>query len=98
MLWDNYPGSGHMDGWDTGIVAVILLGVLVASVVSLIVTGVMTRRSLGSHPSTGHEPDTRPDPEAKRILDRRVAAGEIDEEEYLRRAAALRGEEKEGFR
>ncbi len=33
-----------------------------------------------------------------RILDRCFAAGEIDEEEYLRRAAALRGEEKEGFR
>ena len=96
MLWNNFPGSGHMDGGGTGIVAVILLGVLVASVVSLILTDVMTRRA-GAGPSAGHEPVTRPDPEAKRILDRRFAAGEIDEEEYLRRAAALRGERKEGL-
>jgi putative membrane protein len=98
MLWNNFPGSGHMDGWGTGtgIVAVVLLGVLVASVVSLILTDVMTRRA-GAGPSAGHEPDTRPDSEAKRILDRRFAAGEIDEEEYHRRAAALRGEQKEGL-
>jgi putative membrane protein len=87
-----------MDGWGTGIVAVVLLGVLVATVVSLLLTEVLTRRAEGTRPGTGDQPGTRPDPEAMRILDRRFAAGEIDEEEYLRRAAALRGEEKEGSR
>jgi putative membrane protein len=90
MWWNNYPGSGHMDGWGTSLVALVLLVVLVATAVVLVMTEVMTRRSAGTHPSGGAKPDHGPDPEAKRILDRRFAAGEIDEEEYLRRTATLR--------
>jgi putative membrane protein len=79
-----------MDGWGMygggGWIALILLFTLVASAVAALVV------AMGhDHAPSGGAPG-RPDgtdAQADRILDRRFAAGEIDEDEYLRRRALL---------
>lgn len=82
MMWNDYPGTGFMHGTDGGIVGLVLLVVLVATAVSLVVTRIVARR--------GHVRDTAPPAAGPReLLDRRFAAGEIDEDEYWRRSAVL---------
>jgi putative membrane protein len=78
-----------MDGWSMngdGWVALILLFTLVAVAVAAFV--VDSGRDHSSRGGPSRRPET-PDAEPDRILERRFAAGEIDEDEYLRRRSLL---------
>jgi len=79
-----------MAGWGmdggSGWIALVLLFTLVASAVGGLVVA-MGREHAPSSQAPGR-PD-RTDAEADRILERRFAAGEIDEDEYLRRRSLL---------
>lgn len=58
----------------------------------LFVIALLIVRALGrSAPARGEPPVTRGGPAAEQILAERYARGEIDEEEYSRRLATLRG-------
>ena len=81
MMWDGWSmhGSG---GW----IALILVFTLVAATVAALVVAMDRGHAPGGPGPTGpHETDA----EADRILQRRFAAGEIDEDEYRRRRALL---------
>ncbi len=69
----------HMMSAGSGSTALILLFVLIAVVAGSIVTGLLMSR-LGQR----HDEDA-----LLELLRRRYAAGEIDEEEYLKRRSAL---------
>jgi len=82
---DWYDRSYGMTGWDwvaMTIGLVLVLGLLVLG-------GVLLARS-GRRPPDGSYP-TPPDSSAERLLAERFARGEIDEDEYRRRLATLRG-------
>lgn len=70
--------------WMT--LVVVLLAVLVVAVVAVGVG--MARRGRATRPAIA--PFEEAEDEAGRILRRRYAAGEIDEDEFLRRQSALR--------
>lgn len=72
--WDNAYGTGWIGGLLMLISMILLWGGLITVVVVLI------RRF--AHPQRPHD-------DAVRILNERFARGEIDEDEYQRRRAAL---------
>ncbi|MFD6033472.1 SHOCT domain-containing protein [Streptomyces griseoincarnatus] len=79
--------NGHgMNGW--GWFAMSLGTVLVWAV--LIVAGVLIVRAFGRASGPPAPADDRP--AAEQVLAERFARGEIDEDEYRRRAAVLRGD------
>jgi putative membrane protein len=80
MMWDGYPSGLHLESMGAFTVAIVLLVVLVASVVSLLLAGRSPR---------GQDTTQAALPDAQSVLDGRFAAGEIDEDEYLSRTAAL---------
>lgn len=81
MYW-----NGHgMNGW--GWFAMSLGTVLFLAL--LIIVGVLIFRSLNKPSATGRPSAGRPAPEE--VLAERFAHGEIDEDEYRRRLAVLRG-------
>ena len=80
MMGDGYPGGLHLESMGAFTVAVVLLLVLVATVVPLVLAGRSPRSEGTTHAAT---------PDAQSVLDGRFAAGEIDEDEYLSRTAAL---------
>ncbi|GAB2448968.1 SHOCT domain-containing protein [Streptomyces incanus] len=78
--------NGHgMNGW--GWFAMSLGTVLVWAL--LIIAGVLVVRALGRAPGPPRPPVDRP--AAEQVLAERFARGEIDEDEYRRRLAVLRG-------
>ena len=81
MMWDGYDAYG---GW-------VWMGVMFALilVVAAAVTVVLVMLRPGRHGPTVIAGDPRA-AEADRILARRFAAGEIDEDEYKRRRETLR--------
>ena len=88
MMGDGYDGWTMHDGMGAGgwiaMLLVVLAGAaLVAAVVYLLLRGSRTRAV-----------ERRPEPpalsSAEATLDERFVRGEIDEDEYLRRGAALR--------
>ena len=84
MMWNGYDGWSMHDGG--GWILMLLTFVLVASAVAAVVV------ALGRSQSTTRAGDARPDEpyaEADRILQRRLAAGEIGEDEFLRRRSLL---------
>ena len=82
MMW--YWGGGvHWWGWLLGFVAMVAFWSLVVWAIWYFVTG-LTRRS-------PEEPPQAPG-DAKRILDERLARGEIDTEEYQRLLSVIRGD------
>ena len=85
-LWDNLHATdfGHMTGWGWGMM-LLLVVLAVAGVVSLFL--VITYWARG--PAPGRD-SSRADPEE--ILADRFARGEIDEEEFHARRAALRSD------
>jgi putative membrane protein len=86
MMWDGNDGAWGMSG-GSGWLALVVIFTLVASAVAALVvtTGLRPRPPDPAAPSRLESPDT----EADRILQRRFAAGEIDEDEYLRRRSLL---------
>jgi putative membrane protein len=86
MMWDGNDGAWRMTG-GSGWLALVVIFALVASAVAALVvtTGFRPRPRDPSAPSLPESPDA----EADRILQRRFAAGEIDEDEYLRRSSLL---------
>lgn len=70
-----------MWGYDWMPFGGIVMGLLMIAFWALVIFGIVWLvRQFSGRPTT---------PDAKRILDRRFAAGEIDEDEYRRRLAAL---------
>ena len=85
MMWDG-DGWGHGGGhW----MSLVLVFVLVAPIAAaFVVVWLSDRGSVAhAHRRAGLPPDANA--EADRILRRRFAAGEIDEQEYHERQAAL---------
>ena len=84
-MMDWYDHGNGMTGWGWGLMTlglVLLMGLLVLG--GLLLTRSARRPSNGSYPtSTG--------PSAEQLLAERFARGEIDEDEYRQRLAALRG-------
>jgi len=73
-------GDDHMDGWGWGMMAVVFL--VAVALIGMVVYFVARDTSARSQ---------RSGPDALEILDQRFARGEIDEDEYRKRRAALRG-------
>ena len=98
MRFGNFGGPGPGNG--VGFFFCILLFVFLVSVLWLLLSTNHLRNFHGHssfaphpHPHGPHaEHHGGPDLEARKILDRRFASGEIDEEEYLRRRKLLEGD------
>jgi putative membrane protein len=87
-------GGGH---WGLGILMMLALLAFLGALVWIIVLLLGHRRSHGDPrpaPPLGRAPDSDPGP--VRILDERLARGEIGEEEYRRIRALLTGKDPEG--
>lgn len=81
------PGMNHRDGmmswWMSGWTWLWVL--LVVAVLIALLVGVLLR--LSGRPAS---PSGRPQPDALQLLEERFARGEIDQDEFERRRAALR--------
>jgi putative membrane protein len=88
MMWDGPEGSWGMYGGG-GWIALILLFTLVAGAVAALVVAMDHSHAPGGAPPSRPGTTDGTDSEADRILQRRFAAGEIDEDEYRRRRALL---------
>lgn len=87
MMW--YWGGGlHWWGWLLGLVGMIAFWGLIVWAIWYFVTGMTTRRP--------PEPPRQEPGGAKRILDERLARGEIDVEEYRRLLGFIRGDHGPG--
>ncbi|MFF1278872.1 SHOCT domain-containing protein [Streptomyces marokkonensis] len=80
--WNGHGMNGW--GWFAMSLGMALLWAL------LIVAGVLIVRAVGRVPGAPHPPDGRPS--AELLLGERFARGDIDEDEYRRRLAVLRGD------
>lgn len=94
MMRDQY-GNGYDGRWDMmdggdGVVAWLMMFLIVALLAAAVVAAVIVIRRL---PQTagggGMAPPVEGGQAAQRILDERLARGEIDEDEFRRRRAAL---------
>jgi putative membrane protein len=88
-----YDRDGHDWGWGTwlgmGLMMTVLTVLLVAAVVLLVRTTTGPQQTTSLPPgSTGDSP---PGSEAQRVLDERLARGDIDEREYRARRDLIRG-------
>lgn len=94
MRFGGFGGHGPGDGG--GILFLLLLFLVFMALLWLAVTATHRRETHGharwSNGPGHHEHHFGGDGEARRILDRRFASGEIDEEEYQRRRKLLDGE------
>jgi putative membrane protein len=81
-----YPNNGtHWGLWILMIVAMLVFfGILAWAVVNIV-------RHNHAHGDSGSQPPTGASSDALRILDERLARGDIDVEEYTRRRNLLRG-------
>ena len=95
MRFGHFGGPGPGNG--IGFFFFILMIIFVAAVIWVLLSATHHRDGhghspLSSHPHGPHaEHHANHDTEARKILDRRYAAGEIDEEEYLHRRNLLDG-------
>jgi putative membrane protein len=76
--WSGYDGGG----WIALVLVLVFIAVAAAALVAATGRGRAPTHTPASHPGGT-------DPEADRILQRRFAAGEIDEDEYLQRRSLL---------
>lgn len=77
-------------GWGGWLMMLLLLLLLVGLVVGIVL--MLTTARPTSNPPGGGKPAPPAAPDsAEQVLGERYARGEIDEEEYLRRRAVLRG-------
>jgi putative membrane protein len=95
MRFGHFGGPGPGNG--IGFLFFILMIIFFAAVIWALLSATHHRDAhghsrLSPHPHGPHaDHDTGHDSDARKILDRRFAAGEIDEEEYLRRRNLLDG-------
>jgi putative membrane protein len=75
-------------GWTLMLILVVLLAIAVAVLVAVVL-----RPTHPAPPVTTIPPGRPPESEAQQILRRRFASGEIDEEEFRGRRAALADDE-----
>ena len=84
MMWDDSTGWGmHNGGWWFGLVLLFALIAVVAAAVMWVKY---------SEPTSRRDPDGASQPfrdDPAQILRRRFAAGEIDDDEFLRRMSVL---------
>lgn len=80
MYWNSHGMNGW--GWFAMSLGTVLFWTL------LVVAGVLIVRTLNRSAEAPHPPAGRPVPDE--VLAERFARGEIDEDEYRRRAAVLR--------
>ena len=82
-MWDDYNGmhDGYAGGWLVLVLVFVLLVALAATLVLVLLRG-------SGHGEAGG-PTRSGESEAERILRRRFATGEIDEDEFRRRLDAL---------
>jgi len=89
-------GGHHRAGWIAVLFLVLVVALVVTAIVALIVWMSRTRQPAGAGtsappvPPGGIEP-VGPAVDARRILDERLARGEIDPTEYRTRREALEG-------
>ena len=81
MMW-YWSGGMHWWGWLLGTIGMIAFWGLIIWAVWYFVTGANRRP----------DPDRTSPGDAKRILDERLARGEIDTDEYRRLLAVIRGD------
>ena len=89
MHYGYYNGGGgtHWGAWILVIIAMLVFwGALAWIIVTLL-------RQRGSHSDPRPVPPSGTSPDALRILDERMARGEIEEEEYKRRRNLIKGNE-----
>jgi len=80
-------GGGHWGLWILMIVAILVFwGALAWIIVTLL-------RQRGGHPDPRPVAPSGTSPDPLRILDERLARGEIEEEEYKRRRDLIKGNE-----
>lgn len=84
MMWDDGWGMHGSGSWA---LVVLFFAVIAPVLATFVVLWVRDHDSGGDRRPGPQNPDA--EAEADRILRRRFAAGEIDEEEFLRRQAAL---------
>jgi len=91
----HFGGPGNGGGF--GFFFFILMVIFIAAVIWVLLSATHHRDAHGHSPLSRHPHGPHADQhsgqhsEARKILDRRFAAGEIDEEEYLRRRKLLDG-------
>jgi len=89
-------GGHHRAGWVAVVFLVLLVALVVTAIVALIVWMSRTRHPAGAGASAPPAPPGGVEPvgtavDARRILDERLARGEIDPTEYRTRREALEG-------
>jgi len=84
-------GGHHRAGWIAVLFLVLVVALVVTAIVALIVWMSRTRQPAGAGPSGPPVPPVGPAVDARRILDERLARGEIDPAEYRTRREALEG-------
>jgi putative membrane protein len=84
MNRDDYFDYGHMDNGAGWFLTLLLAILLVAAIVALV--AYTTNRAKPAAPAATRAPD---EGQARRILDERLARGEIAPEEYRERRQAL---------
>lgn len=84
MNRDRYFDDGHMDNGAGWFLTLLLAVLLIAAIAALIAYS--TNRSKPVQPAVTLKPD---DGQARRILDERLARGEIAPDEYRERRQAL---------
>lgn len=87
-MWNDGPVVRMHNAYGVGWTLMLLLVVLVAIGLAVMVV-LLLRGAAPAPPTTPTRPTWSSKSEALQILDHRFAAGEIDEEEFLRRRSAL---------
>lgn len=78
-----------MDGWDTGMGALGWTLMVIFWIALVVLIGLAIARLLPSSTASAQEPESREPPSPERLLDERLARGEIDLETYERLRDAL---------
>jgi putative membrane protein len=90
MMRDGFYNGGGGTHWGAWILMIIAMLVFSGALAWIIVT---LLRQRGSHSDPRPVPPSGTSPDALRILDERMARGEIEEEEYKRRRDLIKGNE-----
>jgi putative membrane protein len=87
-MMHDWWGSGGWGGWITIMLAMVFLAVIIIGVVLLVLGISRGRTDTGQGPAP---PTTGPEGDARDVVRRRYAAGEIEREEYLQKLRDLDG-------